>query len=51
MEDAVFALHNDEATFRRVPASVVSNWRLVLALVSTASFWVIALVGAARMLA
>lgn len=50
-EDAVVALHNNEATFRRSQASAVSNWRLMLALAVTTSFWIVALAGAARMLA
>lgn len=45
------ALHNNEATFQRSQASSVSNWRLMLALTVTTSFWVVALAGAARMLA
>ena len=51
MEDAVVALHNNEATFQRAQPAVVSNWRLMLALGVTATFWIAALAGAARMLA
>ena len=50
-EDAVVALHNNETTFQRPQALVVSNWRLMLALGVTATFWIAALAGAVRMLA
>ncbi len=45
------ALHNDEPAFRRSTVPSFSNWRLLLALGVTASFWLVALAGAARMLA